>query len=386
MQSDFAKIKQSLATKYYSNHRLMISTAASNNVKDRRLRDSLFSLLKLSFYAILGFGAFCHHASDERVDLKVSTFISPKVLDLKVPLYPMVGLQRNREAWVYLYYVVDEDGKVDDINVFDSLGGSDFENAAKRALRRSRYEPAKLDGNPISATRSGKYRFEFDPPAKSASPKFISIQRSFQERVMNGDQAAADKILEDLRDRAKTLYEFAWLGFAEFTYHRKWGTKHDQLRALAEAIAYEPDARYLPKEAFHSALASKTILEFQLQNYQVAMSDYHAFLRLDTGKEDFEAALKPYADRVVRLKEERTPFAKTGEFDQFGRWSYCLLWNTFALDLAESPNSDLMLRCPRKSVTFEYKANLKYEVPDSAGNCLLFVEGSPNSALTLYQL
>ena len=134
MQSDFAKIKQSLATKYYSNHRLMISIAASNNVKDRRLRDSFFPLLKLSFYAILGFGAFCHHASDERVDLKVSTFISPKVLDLKVPLYPMFGLQRNREAWVYLYYVVDEDGKVDDINVFDSLGGSDFENAAKRAL------------------------------------------------------------------------------------------------------------------------------------------------------------------------------------------------------------------------------------------------------------
>lgn len=374
-------------TKQHSIKPTSMSLSAHSNVgKHRTLKDCLFSLLKLSFCAILGFGAFQYHASDEKVDLKVSSFTPPKALDLKTPLYPAVGLKRNREAWVYLYYVVDQDGKVNDINVFDSLGGSDFENAAKRALRRSKYEPATLDGNPISTTRSGKYRFEFDPPAKSASRKFIAIQQRFQEQVLNGDQAAADSILEDLRERAKTLYEYAWLGFAEFTYHRKWGTKHDQLQALAEAIAYEPAAHYLPRDVFHSALASKTILEFQLQNYQVAMSNYHAFLRLDTGKDDFEAALKPYADRVHRLREERTPFAKTDEFDHLGRWSYCLLWNSFALDLSEPPNSDLMLRCPRQSVTFEYQANLKYEVPDSAGNCLLFVEGSPNSALTLYQL
>ena len=106
----------------------------------------------------------------------------------------------------------------------------------------------------------------------------------------------------------------------------------------------------------------------------------------ETGKEDFESTLKAYADRVIKLQEDRTPFAKADVFDQFGRWSYRLLWNTFALDLAETPSSDLMLRCPRKSVTFEYKANFRYEVPNSVGDCTLFVEGSPNSALTLYQL
>lgn len=350
------------------------------------MKTGLFSALKLGFYAILSCGALFHHASDEESELEVSTFVLPKALDLKVPLYPASGLHRAREAWVYLYYVVDEEGNVKDINVFDSIGGSEFENAAKNAVSRSKYKPATLDGNPITATRSGKYRFELEGRVQTASGRFISRQRRFQEQVLNGDQPAADRVLEDLRNRARNLYEFAWLGFAEFTYHRKWGTKQDQLRALEQAIAYEPAARYLPKEMFHSALASKTVLEFQLQNYHEALANYRAFISLRSGNEDFEAALKAYADRVLKLIEERTPFAKTDKIDQFGRWSYILLWNTFALDLAETPTSDLMLRCPRKSVTFEYKANFRYEVPDSVGDCTLFVEGSPNSELTLYQL
>lgn len=366
----------------------MISSSASNRGKGRALIDDLSSSLKskLAFYGFLIFSAFSSHASSDSIEVQVTTFNPARALEPKVPAYPESGLHAQREAWVYVYFVVDEEGSVGDINVLDSIGGSAFERSVRRALRQTNFQPATLDGEPIVATSHMKYKFELEGYQKAATGRFLSMQRRFQKRILDEDRNAADSDLEDLRGRAKSLYEFAWLGFAEFTYHRKWGTKEEQLRALEQAIAYEPKANYLPEEMFHAALASKVILEFQLKNYRPALSGYNTFMRLETGKEDFESTLQAYADRIIKLREDRSPFAKADEFDQFGRWSYGLLWNTFSLDLAEPPTSDLMLRCPRKSVTFEYKANLKYEVPDSVGNCTLFVEGSPNSAVTLYQL
>ena len=352
------------------------------------MKEYLSTSLKSKFTvcAFLIFGALFSQASNDTIDVQVNTFNPARALEPKLPSYPTIGSRVTREAWVYVYFVVDKEGSVGEINVLDSVGGSEFERSVRRALRQTNFQPATLDDKPIVATKHMKYKFEIEGLQKVATGRFVSMQHRFQKRIKDEDRQAADTALEELRSRAKSLYEFAWLGFAEFTYQRKWGTKEEQLRALQQAIAYEPKANYLPEEMFQAALASKVILDFQLKNYRPALSGYNTFMGLETGKEDFESTLKVVANQIIKLQEDRTPFAKADVFNQFGRWSYPLLWNTFALDLAEAPTSGLMLHCPRKSVTFEYKADLKYQVPDSVGNCTLFIEGSPNSAVTLYQL
>lgn len=325
-------------------------------------------------------------ASDEGQNIEVSTFVDAKPLERKPPVYPKEGLYDSREAWVLLYFVVNEEGSVSDINVFDSLGGTTFERTAMNALREYKYVPATQDGVPISSSRVLKFNFEFEPHAKGASFGFRSEQRRFQKHVTEKSRESADKSLQELRRKAKNLYEFAWLAFAEFTYHREWGTKTDQLKALEHAVAYEHTARYLPEEAFVSALASQIVLQVQLSYFQGALTSYRRFVNLQAPKSQFESALATYMERVQEIKDKRTPFAKTDQFDKLGRWSYRLLWNTFTIEPAEKPTSDLMLRCDKKSVAFPYEPDIRYEIPDSAGDCALFLEGSPNTEITLYQL
>lgn len=341
---------------------------------------------KLAFYLLLVFIALCPHASDDKVKIQVATFVPPKLLEQKTPIYPRTAFNNRREAWVFLHFMVSVEGKTTNINVIESLGGSIFETAAIRALQESEYAPATLDGEPISASRTQKYTFKFDHFPEVATPRFIKMQRRYQKHIAERDQTTAQGQLEEMQELAKNLYEFAWLGFAEFIYHQHWGTQEDQLQALKQAVAYESKPIYLPKDVFASALASKFMLEVQLQYFQNALSTYQKILKLDALTSELKSTLTTYSAKVLEIKENRTSFAKTDQFDKVGRWNYRLLWNTFALELSNPAANDLRLSCDRKSVTFDYDPNMKYEVPNASGDCTLFLEGTPHSSITLYQL
>ena len=366
----------------------MISSAATKNGEDRTLKDDLSTSLnsKLALYAFLIFSAFSLQASDDTANIQVATFVPPKLLEQKTPVYPRMALNDGREAWVYLHFLVDVDGKITNIQVIESLGGVVFERAAIRALQESKYAPATLDGEPISASRAHKYTFKVDHFPQATTRKFKKMQRSFQKQLAERNQTDAQKQLEEMQTYARNLYEFSWLGFAEFVYHQQWGTKEEQLQALKQAVAYESKPIYLPKDVFASALASKFMLEVKLQYFQNSLSTYRKILKLNSITPDLKSTLTTYSTRVLELKENRTHFAITDQFDKVGRWNYRLLWNTFALELSNPDSNDLQLSCDRKSVTFKYEPNMKYEAPYASGDCTLFLEGTPHSSITLYQL
>ncbi len=77
--------------------------------------------------------------------------VEPPVLKRRVePLYPPKALEERREAHVHLELLVDEAGRVQDVQVRES-GGEDFDAALLYAAKQFVFEPARQNDQPVRA-------------------------------------------------------------------------------------------------------------------------------------------------------------------------------------------------------------------------------------------
>jgi len=78
------------------------------------------------------------------------------------PRYPIKQLNNKIEGWVKVEFTVNEFGKVSNIKVLDSQPKRVFNNEVKRALMKSKFEPAMIDGHAISQTAVQTVEFKIE--------------------------------------------------------------------------------------------------------------------------------------------------------------------------------------------------------------------------------
>jgi TonB family protein len=77
--------------------------------------------------------------------------LDPRAINRLKPLYPASARSRGVEGSVKVTFLVNVDGRTKDIRVLSSEPGTLFVNATIRAVRRWKFAPAMMDGNPVSA-------------------------------------------------------------------------------------------------------------------------------------------------------------------------------------------------------------------------------------------
>jgi TonB family protein len=75
------------------------------------------------------------------------------------PIYPNDAVNSGTEGWVELLFTVDPEGKVTDVEVTNSQPKNVFDRAAMNAMKRARYEPVLLDGQPVA--QRARFRIMF---------------------------------------------------------------------------------------------------------------------------------------------------------------------------------------------------------------------------------
>jgi TonB family protein len=75
------------------------------------------------------------------------------------PTYPDDALRAGTEGWVDLTFTVDAEGKVTDVQVVNSQPKNVFDHAAVSAMKRARYEPVQVDGQPVA--QHARFRITF---------------------------------------------------------------------------------------------------------------------------------------------------------------------------------------------------------------------------------
>ena len=78
------------------------------------------------------------------------------------PKYPPEALQNGEEGTVKLAVIVDTDALVKDVIIIQSSGSGILDNAAKNAARKARYEPRRINGEPVTTRFKTSYTFKLE--------------------------------------------------------------------------------------------------------------------------------------------------------------------------------------------------------------------------------
>ena len=331
--------------------------------------------------ALVGIEHSAAEASDDAEAAKLEVFVGPGRDVMKNPRYPRSQLLRGYEGWVHLNFMIDPKGKAYEIAVTDSTGDPDFEESAMDAVRRSTFQPARIDGVPVDAGYGFKISFAVQNQT-GARQKFRRLFRRFSEAAESGNRAEADRYLEEMD--VQNLYEDAYYNLARFNYFRRWGNEKQQLGALRRAIAHEDHANYLPKRAFRSALKSMFLLQVLVQDYAAALYTWEKVKHMNLGDEDARTMHETVA-QILALRDDERSYSVDSEFGDNTSWHYRLLKNRFHVNLRSGEIAEIKLRCDKKYVFFRYKPDMQYEISDKYGTCGIELVGNPGTAFTLVQ-
>lgn len=341
----------------------------------------------------LGFALF---ASDARASesnaqevheeaVPLDLYTPPRRKELVTPTYPLPSLQENREGWVRLEFMVDPQGKAYEVSVSRSMGDRRFESAAIRALKKSTFVPALVDGQPADAGHSQQYVFSLQGGSKGASASFVRAYKAAMRRISEGNRKEADEYLTSLESRTKlNLYEDAYLHIVKFSYYQKWGDKYQQLRALDRAVAHEFAEGHLPQELFVNCQRARFMLLVETQDYERAVRTYRTLRGLDL-EEGVIEALQTVVDQLEALRADDRAYTVPGDFGESTSWNYKLFKDEFSIGDVQGDIAEIKLRCWTGYVFFRFQPDVKYKVAGGMNRCHLELVGNPGTTFALTQ-
>ena len=308
------------------------------------------------------------------------------------PQYPSQALIDYKDGWVMVSYTISTEGKVIEAMIEDSSGNEDLERATLKVLRKWEFKPALLNGKPVeqSMTRT-RMVFQLEPGVKGASNKFIRRFKAINKLIKEGKLDEAEPLLVDLELTEKhNLYEDAWFWWLHYEYLKAGGkAANSEMRdSLSKAIGYEED--YLQPDVFVAASQSLYKLEIQDRDFSAAIDTYE---RLANSKEarrsnyykEVITNLQTHVQKVRELiagNEILSLDARIGEHDY---WSHRLLRRSFSLSDISGVLELVDIRCERRTARYTVSDTSTWTIPESWGNCNLYIKGTPGSTFRIYE-
>ncbi len=78
------------------------------------------------------------------------------------PTYPMRAKRRNIEGHVKVKFVVDKEGRVEDVTILEEEPEGVFDKAARDSVSKWRFEPGTVGGSKVKTVAETTIRFELD--------------------------------------------------------------------------------------------------------------------------------------------------------------------------------------------------------------------------------
>ena len=306
------------------------------------------------------------------------------------PTYPSSELSRGHQGWVELNYVVTEEGEVIEPVVEASSGSRAFERAAMRTVKRWRYEPALLDGEPIQQCKTSvRIVFAIDGAQDKVSRRFRKQYRKIEKDIEQGNIDTASLALEGaFQAKGLSLGELSWLWVLQLRIAWIQGDEEQQLTAVRQALAGSKGS--IPDELKEGLLKTKAFLEFQNGNYAATLSAYDDLKAIDDAD---TSELDPVIEKIQNIVDGDQLISNAAEIGRDGscescdsQWRYKPMRRTIELTDINGPLGNLELRCDWQRYVDEARESVAWKIPDSWGECSVVVHGETGTTFNLVEL
>lgn len=288
---------------------------------------------------------------------------------------------------VEINFMVDTEGKPFEPVVTHSMGGSAFEEAALKALlRKGKFEPATLNGEPIVG--SSTYRFTFKmTEAEGASRSFIRRYRRFSEALETGDKEQIDSALNELETQGSmNFYEDSYLNLARYNHAHLYGSEAEQMEFLHGALSYidsEDDYLYFSDETGRDLLRMLLPLQLKTSHFAEAMDTY-AIMEANGDSEGL-ASVEPVMETIRALEFDETAYALPIILNEQGSQQVKLYKHQMYFSEGDGDLDEASLRCDQKYIAFSIERDISYDIPAEWGRCTMQVLGDPSAHFDLVQ-
>lgn len=315
----------------------------------------------------------------------VETFTPPVVSKPRIAKYPKTQQALGQEGWVRLNYMVNPQGIPYDVTVVSSSSESAFAKAAIRAVSQTVYEPANLNGRAIDAGLSSFVIFQLVGGGDGATRTFVSLYKKFFKHLERNNLGKAEKLLTNLRNRDRNLYEEAYLHLAEFNFKQKTGASPSQMYgSVKKAAAMDGDRGYLPDDVLTSVLQNKLTLELLLHELGYAKQTATLLNERQLAEKD-RARVDAALSQIEQIRVAETPFGIDGVVPEGNLGFHVLTHKRFHFRDVQGDIAELRIHCDRGYVGFIPKPEMEYKVKSGLGSCHLTLIGTPGSTYTLVQ-
>jgi TonB family protein len=337
---------------------------------------------------VLGSLSFFANAQDPSGSSKLIQSIEPaKAIKRVEPKYPNRALKKGYEGWVRLSYVIENDGSVSNVLVTDSSGLKSFEKSALKSLKKWQYSPAMDNGKAIQQCKNSiqlDYSFERNGEKVSAvSRKFKIHYSKILDSLLENDTKQALASLEELSENPRiTLFEDRLLWQTYGHYYQAVGEEKKAMHNFEQAISMRSlktaDKPYL--------VMVKNVFKIQVKHrlYSSALATFAAIEKIK-GTEDLLASLKPLKQKIETVIASDQYIAVNLAIGDRGFSTYRLVRNQFSLANVEGNVDKLQVYCDNKHDTFSYAADSAWNIPESWGQCSVYVFGGQKTAFDIVE-
>ncbi len=295
-----------------------------------------------------------------------------------------------------LAFDVDAKGRAVDIQTIDSSGTTsvqkNFEKATIDALRKWRFTPATVDGEPVRQSNViQEFVFSMADANSGVTDHFRHAYGRAAVALDDGDLAkAADGIagLDDMQ--INLLAEYAYLELIKAMYWQKAGDDRRSLEHVELGIRIADNAA--TRSVYLQFLWMAVVQNAQANNFHRALEHYETLLEIVRDVDEDNAIHETVRKIRETLSGDET-IIRAGEISacklcktEAFLFTLELNRNRFSVQVDSGQVDKVKISCGPAHVSLEWRADLVWNLENNPANCDVSVFGTPGSKLRLIEL
>ena len=340
-------------------------------------RTLLFSLISLPYSCFAG-------AQDSSgLAEHIETIVSAKPIERVNPEYPRSAAMKGQEGWSRISFVIDKEGNVVDPVVMDSSGLRVFDKAALETAKKWKYSPAMQDGQAIEQCQVSVQMDFMLQKQQGVTRKFKVKYKQITEAISDNQLEQAALMLEQLGNSQLWNHsESAFYYLADSIYAQKINDSQRELTSVNRAL-------FSTKEALDNnwqlyLLERQFVLNLAQHKYLPALVSFNTLSKASDNQAVL-AKLSPYAQQLEQLIKSTEPLSMKAKIHSEGQFYHQLSRDKFALFIDQGELDEVEIRCANKRSRFTVADGNEWQIPQSWGECTLFVTGTPDTQFNIVE-